>query len=88
MCYLNQVMYCKICAMLYLHYVKINTNSTFCFTTHVNENANSADCLSNHVTHKRINAFCVIQSKIVHNAQCTNQVKQCKISTMLFFELC
>ena len=22
MCYLNQVMYCKICAMLYLNYVK------------------------------------------------------------------
>ena len=78
MCYLNQVMYCKICAMLYLNYVKINTNSTLCF--------NNTECLSNYVTQKKRNVFCVIQSKHSSlSAMCNlNQVKQYKTITMLF----
>ena len=49
--------------MLYLNYVKPNTTSVLCFSTHVMQNANNAMYLLNHLTHKTINAFFLNQSK-------------------------
>ena len=52
---MKKVKYCKISAIIYLKYVKQNTISTLCFTTHVRQNANNAMYHLNQITHKTIN---------------------------------
>ena len=74
--------------MPYLNYVKQNTTSVLCFSTHVKQNKIMMSVL-NHVTHKTINVFCFIQSKhSALSAMCyLNQVMQCKSSTMVFLTI-
>ena len=71
--------------MLFLNYLKHNTNSGLCFSTHVKQNVHNAKYLLNYVTPKTINVFCFNQSKhSAISAMCyLNQVKQYKHSAKL-----